>query len=244
MAALCKAIQANPDLVYEYTNKVHSITIVSDGTRVLGLADIGPEAGLPVMEGKALLFKQLGGVDAVPLCARAKDLEDFIRVVKTLELSIDGINLEDIVRPKCFLILDRLRREMDISVWHDDQQGPATVLLSGLINSQNVVGKPLPDTRVAIIGAGAASVAMPRLLEVSGLNSQRIITCDSKGTLHRHRQDIAELLTAILFRPRSDRRLRMYFRKVALRAAQGISKLVLTAIAGLEGAVFAKCGLP
>ncbi len=192
VAAPCKAIQANPDLVYEYTNKANSIAIVSDGTRVLGLGDIGPEAGLPVMEGKALLFKHLGGVDAVPLCVRAKDPEDFIRAVKALEPSFGGINLEDIAQPKCFLILDRLRREMDIPVWHDDQQGTATVLLAGLINALKVVGKQLPHIRVAIIGAGAASVATLRLLEVSGLNAGRTIVCDSQGTLHRQRHDIAE----------------------------------------------------
>lgn len=195
VAAPCKAIQANPDLVYEHTNKANSIAIVSDGTRVLGLGDIGPEAGLPVMEGKALLFKQLGGVDAVPLCVRAKDPEDFIRVVKALEPSFGGINLEDIAQPKCFQILDRLRREMDIPVWHDDQQGTATVLLAGLINALKVVGKQLPDIRVAIIGAGAASVATLRLLEVSGLNARRTIVCDSRGTLHRQRQDIVDQQT-------------------------------------------------
>lgn len=192
VAAPCKAIQANPDLVYEHTNKANSIAIVLDGTRVLGLGDIGPEAGLPVMEGKAMLFKHLGGVDAVPLCIRAKDPEDFIRVVKALEPSFGGINLEDIAQPKCFQILDRLRREMDIPVWHDDQQGTATVLLAGLINALKVVGKNLANVRVAIIGAGAASVATFRLLEVSGLNVARTIVCDRKGTLHRQRQDIAD----------------------------------------------------
>lgn len=192
VAAPCKAIQANPDLVYEHTNKANSIAIVSDGTRVLGLGDIGPEAGLPVMEGKALLFKHLGGVDAVPLCVRAKDPEDFIRVVKALEPSFGGINLEDIAQPKCFRILDRLRQEMNIPVWHDDQQGTATVLLAGLLNALKVVGKTLSNVRVAIIGAGAASIATFRLLEASGIDLGRTIVCDSKGTLHRQRRDIAE----------------------------------------------------
>src|SRR5579872_4353015 len=154
VAGPCRAIQANRELVYEHTNKANCIAIVSDGTRVLGLGDIGPEAGLPVMEGKALLFKYLGGVDAVPLCLRTKAPDELIQTVKLLEPSFGGINLEDISQPKCFRILDRLRAEMEIPVWHDDQQGTATVLLAGLANALQVVEKRLDGVRIAMIGTG------------------------------------------------------------------------------------------
>jgi malate dehydrogenase (oxaloacetate-decarboxylating) len=192
VAAPCRAIHADRELVYEHTNKANCIAIVTDGTRVLGLGDIGPEAGLPVMEGKALLFKYLGGVDAVPLCLRTKDPEELIRTVKCLEPSFGGINLEDISQPKCFRILDRLRAEMEIPVWHDDQQGSATVLLAGLLNALQVVGKPLEGIRIAMIGMGAANVATYRLLAASGVDRRRIVACDTKGTLHPNRRDIAE----------------------------------------------------
>jgi len=192
VAATCRAIHADRELVYEYTNKANCIAIVSDGTRVLGLGDIGPEAGLPVMEGKALLFKYLGGVDAVPLCLRTKDPEALIQTVKLLEPSFGGINLEDIAQPKCFHILDRLRAEMEIPVWHDDQQGSATVLLAGLLNALTVVGKELQEIRIAMIGTGAANVATYRLLASCGADVRRIVACDTKGTLHRNRHDIAD----------------------------------------------------
>lgn len=191
VAAPCRAIQADRALVYEHTNKANCIAIVSDGTRVLGLGDIGPEAGLPVMEGKALIFKYLGGVDAIPLCLRVKTADELIQVVKSLEPSFGGINLEDIAQPKCFRILDRLRLEMDIPVWHDDQQGSATVLLAGLLNALKVVGKQLDQCRVAMIGVGAANVATYRILAASGVDLQRIVACDRHGTLHRNRSDIA-----------------------------------------------------
>ncbi|MFN0056375.1 MAG: NADP-dependent malic enzyme [Planctomycetales bacterium] len=192
VAAPCLAIHANRDLVYEYTNKANCIAIVSDGTRVLGLGDIGPEAALPVMEGKALLFKYLGGVDAIPLCLRTSDPEELIRTVKCLEPSFGGINLEDISQPKCFAILDCLRSEMEIPVWHDDQQGSATVLLAGLLNALQVVGKKLSEVGIAMIGVGAANVATYRLLAACGADRKRIVACDRRGTLHPGRHDIAE----------------------------------------------------
>lgn len=192
VAAPCRAIQANPDLVYEYTNKANSIAVVSDGTRVLGLGDIGPEAGLPVMEGKALLFKYLGGVDAVPLCLGTKDPQEFIRTVKLLEPSFGGINLEDIAQPKCFRILDTLREEMTIPVWHDDQQGTATVLLAALTNAVKVVGKDIHRVRICMVGMGAANTATYRLFKAAGIDPARIVACDSKGILHRDRQDIGD----------------------------------------------------
>jgi malate dehydrogenase (oxaloacetate-decarboxylating) len=190
VAAPCRAIQQQPELVYEHTNKANSIAIVSDGTRVLGLGDIGPEAGLPVMEGKALLFKYLGGVDAVPLCLRTKDADELIRTVEILQPSFGAINLEDISQPKCFRVLDELRSRLEIPVWHDDQQGTATVVLAGLINAMIVVGKQLQNITIAMIGMGAANVAAYRLLCAYGVDPGAIVACDRQGILHRDRDDI------------------------------------------------------
>jgi malate dehydrogenase (oxaloacetate-decarboxylating) len=191
VAAPCKVIQATPEAAYDMTNKGNCIAIVSDGTRVLGLGDIGPQAAMPVMEGKALLFKYLGGVDAVPLCIDTKDPDEFIRIVRALAPSFGGINLEDISQPKCFRILDELRAAMTIPVWHDDQQGSATIVLAGLLAALRVVGKDLRRVRIAMIGMGAANVAVYRLLKASGADLGAIVACDSQGTLHRGRQDIA-----------------------------------------------------
>ena len=192
VAAPCKLIQADPEAAYQHTNKGNSIAVVSDGTRVLGLGDIGPAAGLPVMEGKALLFKYLGGVDAVPICLDAREPDAFIRVVQALAPTFGGINLEDISQPKCFRILDALRASMPIPVWHDDQQGSATVLLGGLLTALRVVGKDIRRIRIAMIGVGAANVSVYRLLTASGADPAAIVACDSKGTLHRERRDIAD----------------------------------------------------
>ena len=190
VAAPCRAIEQEPERVYEHTNKGNSVAIVSDGTRVLGLGDIGPEAGLPVMEGKALLFKYLGGVDAVPLCLGTKDPDEIVRTVKLIEPGFGGINLEDIAQPKCFRILDRLREELTIPVWHDDQQGTATVLLAGLINAAKLVGKSMDQLRIAMVGAGAANVAAFRLLTAAGVDPRALVVCDSRGVLHARRGDI------------------------------------------------------
>lgn len=190
VAEPCKDIQKNPDRVYDHTSKGNMVAVISDGTRVLGLGDIGPEAGLPVMEGKALLFKYLGGVDAVPICLATKDTEEIIRTVKVLAPSFGGINLEDISNPKCFEILDRLRAEMDIPVWHDDQQGTATIVTAGAINAHKVVGKKISESKVAMVGAGAANIAISRVMVAAGFNLKNIIMVDSKGTLHRGRDDI------------------------------------------------------
>ncbi|MBE9470724.1 MAG: NADP-dependent malic enzyme [Chloroflexi bacterium] len=193
VAAPCRAIHENEELVYEYTNKGNMVAVVSDGTRVLGLGDIGPEAGLPVMEGKALLFKYLGGVDAVPICLDTKDPYAIIQAVKLIQPSFGGINLEDISQPKCFRVLDMLRSdpEVKIPVWHDDQQGTATVILAGVLNALKVVGKRREDIRVTIFGTGAANVATLRLLLASGVPFGNVIACDSKGILHPEREDIA-----------------------------------------------------
>jgi malate dehydrogenase (oxaloacetate-decarboxylating) len=190
VAAPCRDIAAHPERVYDHTNKANTIAVVSDGTRVLGLGDIGPEAGLPVMEGKALLFKYLGGVDAMPICLGTKNPDEIIQAVKWLQPSFGGINLEDISQPKCFRVLDTLRAEMGIPVWHDDQQGTATVLLAGLINALHIVGKRMEDVRIAMIGMGAANVATVRLLRASGVPLGHIIATDSRGILHKDRDDV------------------------------------------------------
>jgi malate dehydrogenase (oxaloacetate-decarboxylating) len=191
VAAPCLAIRDRPEAAYDLTNKGNTIAIVSDGTRVLGLGDIGPLAGLPVMEGKALLFKYLGGVDAVPLCLDCRDPQALVQLVRALAPSFGGINLEDIAQPKCFRILDALRGSLDIPVWHDDQQGTATVLLAGLMSALATVGKDLGSVRIAMVGMGAANVAAYRLLTACGADPGRIVACDSKGVLHRGRDDIA-----------------------------------------------------
>ena len=195
VAASCKAVQNDPEMIYEHTNRANLIAIVSDGSRVLGLGNIGPEAGLPVMEGKALLFKYLGGVDAVPICIGTQDEQEIIRTVKVLEPSFGGMNLEDISQPKCFRILDRLRAQMSIPVWHDDQQGSATALLAGLVNSLKVTGKEFKSIRIAMIGMGAANVSIYRLLKATGFDVAAIVACDSKGILHKNRHDIEEKQT-------------------------------------------------
>ncbi len=190
VAEVCRAIHENRDAVYQYTNKWNTVAVVSDGTRVLGLGDIGPEAALPVMEGKALLFKYLGGVDAVPICLGTKDADEIIQAVKWLQPSFGGINLEDIANPKCFYILDTLRKETEIPVWHDDQQGTAAVTLAGLINALKIVGKKKEDVTIAVIGVGAANIAISRILFTDGFKPENTIMVDSKGILHKGRADI------------------------------------------------------
>jgi malate dehydrogenase (oxaloacetate-decarboxylating) len=190
VAAACKALAAAPELAYEYTNKWNTVAVVSDGTRVLGLGDIGPIAGLPVMEGKALLYKYLGGVDAWPIMLDTKDPDKIIDTVLLLQPGFGGINLEDIAQPKCFRILDTLRARAKIPVWHDDQQGTATVILAGLLNALKIVGKSLADIDIAFIGAGASNVACSRLIIASGADPGRCRIVDSKGLLHPGRGDI------------------------------------------------------
>ena len=194
VAAPCRAIHEDEALVYEHTNKGNTVAVVSDGTRVLGLGDIGPRAGMPVMEGKGLIFKYLGGVDAMPICLDTKDPYRIILVAKLIQPSFGGINLEDISQPKCFRVLDMLRTdpEVNIPVWHDDQQGTATVILAGVINALKVVGKRMEEAKFAIIGTGAANVATIRLLLASGVPFGNIVGCDSKGILHPEREDIAQ----------------------------------------------------
>ncbi len=193
VAEPCRAIARDPDLAYQETGKGNRIAIVTDGSRILGLGDIGPLAGLPVMEGKAMLFKYLGGVDAVPICLSAHTPDEIVETVERLVPAFGGINLEDIAQPKCFEILDRLRLLLDVPVWHDDQQGTATVALAGLINALGIVGKDIRDARVALVGMGAANVATYRLLTAYGADPENMLAVDSGGILHSGRQDIARL---------------------------------------------------
>jgi malate dehydrogenase (oxaloacetate-decarboxylating) len=190
VAAACKDIEAHPEMVFEHTNKGNMVAVVSDGTRVLGLGDIGPEAAIPVMEGKSILFKYLGGVDAWPICLDTKDAEEIIKTVKLISPCFGGINLEDLSQPKCFHILDTLRKESKIPVWHDDQQGTAAVTLAGLINAFKVVGKNMKKARITLIGSGAANIACARVMLSYGVDPAKLIMVDSKGTLHKGRTDI------------------------------------------------------
>ena len=190
VAEPCERIRENRDSVFEYTNRGNLVAVVSDGSRVLGLGDIGPEAGLPVMEGKALLFKYLGGVDAFPICLGTSEADEIAATVKWLAPTFGGINLEDIASPKCYYVFEKVRSELDIPIWHDDQQGTALVTLAGLINALKVVDKKLKDASIALIGAGAANINVAKYLMVAGAKYENMIMVDSKGTLHLGRKDL------------------------------------------------------
>ncbi|GAB6947378.1 NADP-dependent malic enzyme [Vulcanisaeta sp. JCM 16161] len=194
VAAVSREISADIDKSFEYTWRWNAIAVLTDGSRVLGLGNVGPEAAMPVMEGKSLLFKYLGGVDAVPLPIRAKSQDDIINVAKAIEPAFGGINLEDIESPKCFYVLDKLREELRIAVWHDDQQGTAGAILAGLINAFKIVGKKLEDSTIAFIGAGASNIAAARILIKYGVKPGNIILVDSKGILHPEREDMDKLM--------------------------------------------------
>jgi malate dehydrogenase (oxaloacetate-decarboxylating) len=190
VAEPCRAIAKNRDLVFELTNRANTVAVVSDGSRVLGLGDIGPEAGLPVMEGKALLYKYLGGVDAFPVVLKTNNAEEIIQACRWIAPSFGGINLEDIAKPKCFYILEKLQEMMEIPVWHDDQQGTATVVVAGFINALKIVGKKAGQVKVSLIGAGAANMSIARLLAASGVKKGNMIMADTKGILTKTREDI------------------------------------------------------
>lgn len=181
VAEPCKEIAKNPDSVYDYTNKGNMVAVVTDGSAVLGLGNIGSRAGMPVMEGKAVLFKSFAGVDAFPICLETQDTEGIIEAVKQIAPTFGGINLEDIQAPKCFEIEERLKKELDIPVFHDDQHGTAIVVLAGIINALKVVNKKMEDVTAAVSGAGAAGIAISKLLVNAGIKD--VIICNSRGIL-------------------------------------------------------------
>lgn len=183
VAEPCRKIHENEENVYKYTSKGNIVAVVTDGTAVLGLGDIGPKAGLPVMEGKAILFKEFANVDAFPICLDTKNVDEIVKTVKLIAPGFGGINLEDIGAPRCFEIEERLKKELDIPVFHDDQHGTAIVVLAGVISALKVVNKKIEDIKVVINGAGAAGTAIAKLLLSSGVKN--LIACDKVGTLYR-----------------------------------------------------------
>ena len=198
VAEPCLEIEKNPEKIYDYTNKANFVAVVSDGSAVLGLGDIGAAASMPVMEGKAVLFKEFGGVDAFPICLDENDPDKIIEIVKKMESVWGGINLEDIKAPQCFYIEDRLKEELNIPVFHDDQHGTAIITLAGLINSLKIVDKKMEDIKVVVNGAGAAGVSIIKLLLSEGVED--IIALDSKGAIYKGRDrlnDSKEMLAEI-----------------------------------------------
>lgn len=192
VAEPCKAIAKDPQLVYDFTNKWNSVAIVTDGSRILGLGNIGPEAGLPVMEGKALLYKYLGGVDAYPICLATQKPDEIVEAVKWIAPSFGGINLEDIEQPKCFGVLDRLLEQSAIPVWHDDQQGTATVVLAGLVNALKFKGLRRDKAVITLVGAGAANARVALLLGAGGFNVGEMKVVDSRGIISESRPDLGK----------------------------------------------------
>ncbi|MEY9963128.1 malate dehydrogenase (oxaloacetate-decarboxylating) [Streptacidiphilus sp. MAP12-16] len=191
VARVCTAIAQQPELVYDYTWKSNVVAVVTDGTAVLGLGDIGPEASLPVMEGKAILFKQFGGVDAVPIALATKDTEEIIETVIRLAPSFGGVNLEDISAPRCFEIERRLQDALDIPIFHDDQHGTAVVTLAALRNAARLTNRTLADLRAVISGAGAAGIAIAKILVGAGIGD--VVLCDRQGAVHVGRTDLTDV---------------------------------------------------
>src|SRR5512134_875202 len=192
VARISQAVADDPETAWNLTIKQNTVAVVSDGTAVLGLGDIGPEAAMPVMEGKALLFKEFGGVDAWPICLATKDPDEIVAVCKAIAPGFGGINLEDISAPRCFEIEARLREELDIPVFHDDQHGTAIVVLAALVNALTVVGKRLEDVSIVLTGAGAAGAATARMLHAAGAGD--VVCCDRHGTLYPGRPGLHESL--------------------------------------------------
>lgn len=195
VARPCEVIHENPEKSYELTGRHNLVAVITDGTAVLGLGDIGPEAAMPVMEGKCVLFKSLGGVDAVPLCLRTKNVDEFVNAVSLLLGSFGGVNLEDISAPRCFEIERRLKAVSDIPIFHDDQHGTAVVTMAALLNALKVVGKDIKNVRAVVCGAGAAGVAVVKLLLSMGLSDA--IMCDRKGIIYSGRGNLNASKTEI-----------------------------------------------
>ena len=202
VARICRAIADDRDSAWNLTIKRNTVAVVSDGTAVLGLGDIGPEAAMPVMEGKAMLFKEFGGVDAWPLCLATKDVDEIVSVVKAIAPGFGGINLEDISAPRCFEIESRLRAELDIPVFHDDQHGTAIVVLAALTNALTVVGKRIEDVKIVLTGVGAAGVAVTDILLQAG--AARVIGCDRAGAVYRDRPGLGPVKEAFAERTNPD----------------------------------------
>lgn len=190
VAEPCRRIVANPDDVYRYTNKGNSVAVITDGSAVLGLGNIGAAAGIPVMEGKCLLFKRFANIDAYPLCVNTQDVDEFVNIVKNITSVFGGINLEDISAPRCFEIEAKLKQVCDIPVMHDDQHGTAIVVLAGVMNALKVVGIPLSEAKIVLSGAGAAGTACTKLLLRSG--AKNVIVCDRRGVLVEGRPDMTD----------------------------------------------------
>lgn len=190
VAEPCRKIYENEENVYKYTSKGNIIAVVTDGSAVLGLGDIGPKGGLPVMEGKSILFKEFANVDAFPICIDSNDVDEIVKTVKLISPGFGGINLEDIAAPRCFEIEDRLKKELDIPVFHDDQHGTAIIVLSGLINALKIVKKNMEDIKIIINGAGAAGTAIAYLLMAAG--AKNVIVCDRTGALYVGREKMNE----------------------------------------------------
>lgn len=190
VAEPCRKIHENKEKVYTYTSKGNMVAVVTDGSAVLGLGDIGPEAGLPVMEGKAVLFKEFGNVDAVPICLNTNDVDEIVQTVKLIAPSFGGINLEDISAPRCFEIEERLKQELDIPVFHDDQHGTAIVVTAALINALRLVNKKIEDVKVVVNGGGSAGCAITNLLSKTGVKN--IVLCDIEGALYRGKDGLRE----------------------------------------------------